>query len=158
VSVSVQTFLLETRKLGLQEALYLGLGAVRGYREGSVSRADVRRREHVGNHRGNFDHWLVAWAFRISRIHRFISHFAGRRPRSPGFAFRLWAKGQRIGDRYCSQKPSWGSRRKRFDRGSPPGSATQSIVFRSHSFGETLWIGLLGVEAMLAAFCAAAID
>ena len=33
------------------------------------------------------------------------------------------------------------------------------IVFRSHSLGvESRWIGLVRVEAMLAAFCAAAID
>jgi hypothetical protein len=39
VSLSVQTFLPETRKLSLQETLLnLGAGAVREYREGSVSR------------------------------------------------------------------------------------------------------------------------
>jgi hypothetical protein len=38
VSLSVQTFLPETRKLSLQETLLnLGAGAVREYREGSVS-------------------------------------------------------------------------------------------------------------------------
>ncbi len=37
VSLSVQTFLFETRKLSLQEILLnLGLGSVREYREGSV--------------------------------------------------------------------------------------------------------------------------
>jgi hypothetical protein len=102
VSLSVQTFLLETRKLDLQETpLNLGLGAVREYREGSVSRAEIRRRNHVGTHRSSFNHLLVAWAFRISRIHRFIPRIAGCWHRPPDYAFRVWAKGQRIrnGDR-----------------------------------------------------------
>ena len=103
---SGQTFLFETRNVDLLEIpKYFGLGAVRGYREGSVSRADVKRGNYVRTHRGSFDHLLVAWAFRISRIHRFIPHFAGRRPYSPGFAFRFRAKGQRIKDGICVQDP-----------------------------------------------------
>jgi hypothetical protein len=44
LSLSEQTFLLKTRKLGLQETpLHLGLGVVREYREGSVLRAAMRR-------------------------------------------------------------------------------------------------------------------
>lgn len=44
VFLSEQTFLFKTRKLGLQQVLpYLGMGTVRDYREGSVSRPDVRR-------------------------------------------------------------------------------------------------------------------
>ena len=106
VSLSVQTFLLETRKLSLQETLLnLGLGAVREYREGSVSRAEIRRRSHVGTHRSGFNHLLVAWAFRISRIHRFIPRFAGCRHRPPDYAFRVREKGQRIENGDCTQNP-----------------------------------------------------
>ncbi len=72
------------------------MGAARGYREGSVSRTDVRRRNHVGNYCGSIDHLLVARAFRVSRIHRFIPHSAGCWNHSPGFAFRLREKGQRL--------------------------------------------------------------
>ena len=97
LSLSVQTFLSETRKLGLQETLLnLGLGAVREYREGSVSRAEIRRRNHVGTHRSSFDYCLVAWAFRISRIHRFIPRIAGCWHHPPDHAFRVREKGQRI--------------------------------------------------------------
>src|ERR1700734_1718367 len=104
VSPSEQTFPFETPKLGLQEIpLNLGLGSGREYREGSVSRAAIRRRNHVGTHRSGFDYLLVAWAFRVSRFHRFISHFAGRRHHSPRFAFRLREKGQRIKDASCTQ-------------------------------------------------------
>ena len=97
MSLSEQTFPAETRKLGLQETpLHLGLGAVREYGEGSVSRAAVRRRNHVGIYRGSFDHLLVAWTIRISRIHRFNPHFARYRHHSSGFASRVREKGQRI--------------------------------------------------------------
>lgn len=97
LSLSEQTFPLETRKLGLQETpLHLGLGAAREYREGSVSRAAVRRRNHVGIYCRSFNHLLVAWAFRISHIHRFNPPFACRRHHSSGFAFRIRKKGQRI--------------------------------------------------------------
>ena len=106
LSLSVQTFLLETRKLSLQETLlHLGSGAVREYREGSVSRAEIRRRDHVGTHRGSFDYLLVAWAFRISRIHRFIPHIAGCRHHPPGYAFRVREKGQRIRSGDHTQNP-----------------------------------------------------
>ena len=99
MSLSVQTFLLETRKLGLQETLLnLGLGTVREYREGSVSRAEIRRRNHVGTHRSSVNHLLVAWAFRISRIHRSIPHIAGCRHHPPDYASRVREKGQRIGN------------------------------------------------------------
>ena len=78
---------------------------MRGYREGSVSRAEIRRRNHVGIHSGSFDHLLVAWAFRISRIHGVIPHFARRRHHSPGFALRFREKGQRLRHEYYTQNP-----------------------------------------------------
>jgi hypothetical protein len=106
LSLSEQTFLFDTRKLGLQEnLLHLGLDGVRGYREGSVSRAAMRRRNHVRIHRRSFDHLLVTWAFRISRIHRFIPHSTGRRHHSPCFAFRLREKGQRLNSGCRTQDP-----------------------------------------------------
>jgi hypothetical protein len=96
MSLSEQIFLLETRKLGLQETLQ-DLGSVRGREE----------EKHVRAHRSDFDHLLVAGAFRISRIHRFIPHIACRRNRSPNFAFYLREKGERIKGRddWSSQCP-----------------------------------------------------
>jgi hypothetical protein len=69
---------------------------VRDYREGSVSRPDVRRWNHVGDHRGSFDRLLVAWAFRISHIYRFIPYSAGRRHHSARYAFHDGEKRQGI--------------------------------------------------------------
>lgn len=106
LSLSVQTFLSETRKLGLQETLLnLGLGAAREYREGSVSRAEIRRRNHVGTHRSSVNHLLVAWAFRISRIHGSIPHIAGCRHHPPDYASRVREKGQRIRNGDRTQNP-----------------------------------------------------
>lgn len=90
--------------LGLQETpLYLGLGVTRDSREGSVSRTEIRRKNHVGTHRSGFDHLLVTWAFRISRIYRFIPHIAGRRHHPPDYAFRVREKGQRLKGAYFNR-------------------------------------------------------
>ena len=76
--------------------LYQVMSAVRDSKEWSVSCEWARRRNYAGNYRSCFDHLLVAWAFRISCIHRVISHIARRRPRSPGLPFFVWEKGQHI--------------------------------------------------------------
>jgi hypothetical protein len=101
VCLSVQTLDCERCKLDLQEVTpNLNLGAARDYREGSVSRADRRRRNYVRDHCGYFDYRLVAWAFRISRIHRFIPRLACDRPGSTRFAFRVREKGLRLIGRF----------------------------------------------------------
>ena len=97
VCLSVQTLDFERRKLGLQEVTpNLNLGAARDYREGSVSCAVVRRRNHVGTHRSYFDHSLATWPVRISRIHRFIPRSARYRPGPSRFALRVREKGLRL--------------------------------------------------------------
>jgi hypothetical protein len=97
VCLSVQTLHFERRKLGLQAVTpHLDLGAARDYREGSVSCAVVRRRNHVGTHRSYFDHSLATWPVRISRIHRFIPRSARYRPGPSRFALRVREKGLRL--------------------------------------------------------------
>jgi len=97
VCLSVQTLNFERRKLGLQAVTpHLDLGAARDYREGSVSCAVVRRRNHVGTHRSYFDHSLATWPVRISRIHRFIPRSARYRPGPSRFALRVREKGLRL--------------------------------------------------------------
>ena len=97
VCLSVQTLDFERRKLGLQEVTpNLNLGAARDYREGSVSHAVVRRRNHVGTHRSYFDHSLATWPVRISCIHRFIPRSARYRPGPSRFALRVREKGLRL--------------------------------------------------------------
>jgi hypothetical protein len=97
VCLSVQTLHFERRKLGLQAVTpHLDLGAARDYREGSVSCAVVRRRNHVGTHRSYFDHSLATWPVRISRFHRFIPRSARYRPGPSRFALRVREKGLRL--------------------------------------------------------------
>jgi len=84
------------RRLWQSRTVPEGMSAVRDSEERSVSCEWARRRNYAGNYRSCFDHLLVAWAFRISCIHRVISHFARRRPRSPGLPFFVWEKGQHI--------------------------------------------------------------
>jgi hypothetical protein len=99
VCVRGQTFQFGTRKLGMQKLLvYLETGTVRDHREGSVARADARRRNHVGIHRINFDYLLVAWVIRVSRIDRFIPRSARHRARFAHSAFRERAKRHHIKD------------------------------------------------------------
>ena len=89
-------FYLRRASWSAETPLYQGMSAVRDSEERSVSCEWARRRNYAGNYRSCFDHLLVAWAFCISCIHRVISHFARRRPRSPGLPFFVWEKGQHI--------------------------------------------------------------
>jgi hypothetical protein len=84
---------------GAKDSGLLETDAVRGHREGSVARADARRRNHVGIHRISFDYLLVAWVIRISRIHRFIPRSARHRARFAHSAFRERAKRHHIKDK-----------------------------------------------------------
>jgi hypothetical protein len=103
VCLSVQTLDCEWRKLDLQEVTpNLNLGAARDFGEGSVSRADRRRQNYVRNDCSYFDNCLVAWAFRISRIHRFIPHLACDWLDSSRFAFRVREKGLRLIGGFCT--------------------------------------------------------
>jgi hypothetical protein len=88
VSVRGQTFRFGTRKLGVQKILgCLETDTVRDHGEGSASRADARRRNHVGIDRIGFNRLLVAWVIRVSHIHGFIPHFAGHRAHYADSAF-----------------------------------------------------------------------
>lgn len=71
---------------------------MRDHGEGSVSRADARRRNHVGIDCISFDCLLVAWVIRVSCLHRFIPRSAGHRARFVDFAFREREKRQHIKD------------------------------------------------------------